>query len=49
MPPLKVLIPLSYEYVNGQLSTSCMTFSSINELSNYLGVARETLNVYLNT
>src|SRR3954469_8484987 len=38
-----------YEYVNGQLITSCKTFSSINELSNYLGVARETLSVYLNT
>lgn len=38
-----------YEYINGQLCTSCKTFSSINELSNYLGVARETLSVYLNT
>jgi DNA-binding Lrp family transcriptional regulator len=38
-----------YEYVNGQLSTICNTFSSINQLSNHLGVARETLSVYLNT
>jgi hypothetical protein len=38
-----------YEYVNGQLGTSCNTFSSINELSKYLGVARETLSAYLNT
>lgn len=38
-----------YECVNGQLDTSCNTFNSINELSNYLGVARETLSIYLNT
>lgn len=38
-----------YEYVNGELGTNCSIFNSINELSNYLGVARETLNVYLNT
>lgn len=38
-----------YEYVNGQIGTSCKTFSSINELSKYLGVARETLSIYLNT
>jgi hypothetical protein len=38
-----------YEYVNGQLTTNCKTFNSINELSNYLGVARETLSIYLNT
>lgn len=38
-----------YEYVNGKIGTSCNTFSSINELSKYLGVARETLSVYLNT
>jgi len=38
-----------YEYVNGQLGTSCNTFSSINKLSNYLGIARETLSVYLNS
>jgi len=38
-----------YEYVNGQLGSSCSTFSSLNELSKYLGVARETLSVYLNT
>lgn len=31
-----------YEYVNGHLGTSCNTFSSINKLSNYLGIARET-------
>lgn len=38
-----------YEYVNGKLDTSYKTFNSINELSNYLGVARETLSIYLNT
>lgn len=38
-----------YEYTNGQLGTNCTTFSSINEVSNYLGVARETLSIYLNT
>lgn len=38
-----------YEYVNGQLGTSYTSFSSINKLSSYLGVARETLSVYLNT
>ena len=38
-----------YEYLNGQLSADCNKFKSINELSKYLGVARETLSVYLNT
>lgn len=38
-----------YEYVNGKLDTKYKTFNSINELSNYLGVARETLSIYLNT
>lgn len=38
-----------YEYVNGKLDTNYKTFNSINELSNYLGVARETLSIYLNT
>lgn len=38
-----------YEYANRKLSTSYKTFNSINELSNYLGVARETLSIYLNT
>jgi hypothetical protein len=38
-----------FEYINGQLRTSCKTFTSIHELPNYLGVARETLSVYLNT
>lgn len=39
-----------YECVNGQLSApSNNRFSSINELSKYLGVTRETISVYLNT
>lgn len=38
-----------YEYVNGELGTNYTTYSSINELSSYLGVARETLSIYLNT
>ena len=38
-----------YEYANGKLDTGYKTFNSINELSNYLGVARETLSIYLNT
>lgn len=38
-----------YEYANGKLDTSYKTFNSINELSKYLGVARETLSIYLNT
>lgn len=38
-----------YEYANGKLDTSYKTFNSINELSKHLGVARETLSVYLNT
>jgi hypothetical protein len=38
-----------YEYANQQLSTGYSTFSSINKLSDYLGVSRETLSVYLNT
>lgn len=40
-----------YEYnsYTEKLSTSYKTFNSINELSNYLCVARETLNIYLNT
>lgn len=37
-----------YEQVNGQLSTNSNRFSNINKLSNYLGVVRQTLNVYLN-
>jgi len=43
-----------YEYINTidnerKLSENYKKFKSINELSNYLGVSRETLNVYLNT
>ena len=32
-----------YEYVNGQLSTDFNKFSSINELSKSLGLARKTI------
>lgn len=38
-----------YEYVNGQVSTNYPRFSSINELSKNLSIARETISVYLNT
>lgn len=40
-----------YDYVGvaGKLDTIYKTFNSINELSKYLGVARETLSIYLNT
>jgi len=38
-----------YEYFNGQVSTNYQIFSSINELSKNLGIARETISVYLNT
>lgn len=38
-----------YGYLNGKLDTSYKTFNSINEVSKYLGVARETLSIYLNT
>lgn len=34
-----------YEYVNWKLSTVFKQFTSINELSKYLGVARETLYI----
>jgi hypothetical protein len=38
-----------YEYFNGQVSTNYQIFSSINELSKNLAIARETIRVYLNT
>ena len=40
-----------YEYnsYTKKLSTFYKDFNRINELSNYLGIARETLNIYLNT
>jgi transposase-like protein len=38
-----------YEYLNGQLGANYKTFNSINKLSNFIGIARDTLNVYLNT
>lgn len=38
-----------YAGVAGKLDTNYKTFNSINELSYYLGVARETLSLYLNT
>lgn len=38
-----------YQYANGKLYTSYKTFNSINEISSNLGVARETLSIYLNT
>ena len=38
-----------YKPVNGQLTTSYKSFSSINQLSSYLNVARNTLSLYLNT
>ncbi len=45
------IIVYLYEYISstGKLNTTCKTFNSINEASNYLGVARETINMYLNT
>lgn len=38
-----------YEYINGQLSTKYITFNSINQLSKYLNISRETISIYLNT
>lgn len=40
-----------YEYISStkNLNISFKTFTSINELSNHLGIARETISVYLNT
>lgn len=38
-----------YEYINGQVITNNKIFSSISELSKNLGIARETISVYLNT
>ena len=38
-----------YEYFNGKVSTNYQIFSSINELSKNLGIARETISVYINT
>lgn len=45
------IIVYLYEYISstGKLNTTCKTFNSIHEASNYLGVARETINMYLNT
>ena len=38
-----------YEYSNNQISTNYQLFSSISTLSKELGIARETISVYLNT
>ncbi len=38
-----------YRYINGQISSDYTTFSSINLLSKYLGIGRETISIYLNT
>ena len=38
-----------YKCINGELDNNCIMFNSLNELSNYLNVSRETLKVYLNT
>ena len=38
-----------YEYVNGQLNTNYTIFKSINQLSKYLSISRETISIYLNT
>lgn len=38
-----------YEYIDGQLSTKYTTFNSINQLSKYLNISRETISIYLNT
>jgi hypothetical protein len=39
-----------YSYINGKLSPNIIhKFTSINKLSQYLGVSRETISIYLNT
>src|SRR5690606_32820154 len=38
-----------YQYVNGKLSTNYIAFNSINQLSKYLSISRETISIYLNT
>jgi hypothetical protein len=39
-----------YNYINGKLSPNIIhKFTSINKLSQYLGVSRETISIYLNT
>jgi len=38
-----------YEYIDGHVNLNFKTFASINALSENIGVARETIKVYLNT
>jgi hypothetical protein len=39
-----------YNYINGKLSPNIIhKFASINKLSQYLGVSRKTISIYLNT
>ena len=38
-----------YTYVNNKLDKCLLSFNSIVKLSSYLGVARTTIKVYLNT
>ena len=38
-----------YNYINEELNPDFIIFSSINKLSPYLGVSRETISIYLNT
>ena len=39
-----------YSYINGKLSPNIIhKFTSINKLSQYLGVSREIISIYLNT
>ena len=39
-----------YNYINGKLSPNIIhKFASINKLSQYSGVSRETISIYLNT
>lgn len=46
---IKVYPVYLYQYVNGELSTNYIAFDSINQLSKYLSISRETISLYLNT
>ena len=38
-----------YTYIEGSLKDNYIKFESINKLSQYLNISRETINIYLNT
>ena len=38
-----------YTYIEGSLKDNYIKFESINKLSQYLNISRETISIYLNT